>query len=127
MKELEELLKKEQQLINSINEKEQQRMKMLPELIRVNNINGKADKMLDLVKYCEGSHAEQIVKIHTELTETLRVLAKESKLNNDLVRQALSVVNYRLNILSGARVETTYAGKGNERVVNTRSCLNFEA
>lgn len=126
MKELEAMVAKEQLLVDNISRREQQRIEILAKLVKDNNIAEKADKMLDLLKYCDKKNGQRIVQIHTELTETLRVLTKEGKLNNDLVRQALGVVNYKLNVLSGAVVEPTYGTGGAERV-NTRSNLNFNA
>lgn len=125
LKELEALVNKERLLVDAVGKCEQERMVLLTKLTEINQMK-KADKMLDLLKYCDKKTGQRIVEIHTELTETLRVLTKEGKLNNDLVRQALGVVNYKLNIVSGAAVDTTYGASGSERV-NTRSNLNFNA
>jgi len=127
LKDLQELVKREQALAEAVQEKEERRKELLPRLLAENRIAGNADKMLDLVRFCDEKTGQRIVGIHTELKDTLRVLTKESKRNELLARQALGVFHYKLNVVSGAQVEPTYASQGAERVTTTRSCLNFEA
>jgi len=116
MKELEKIVRQEQIMIATIGKLEQQRESVLTSLLVSENISTPNKELLDLVMFCDQSMGQKIADIHRQFKETLAELETNNKMNNHLITQALSVVNYNLNVLSEAAVGPTYAAQGREQV-----------
>lgn len=116
MTELEKIVRQEQIMVATIGKLEQQREAVLTSLLVSENISTPNKELLDLVMFCDKDMGNKIAEIHRQFKETLAELESNNKMNNHLITQALSVVNYNLNVLSEASVETTYAAKGQEQV-----------
>lgn len=116
MIELEKIVRQEQIMVATIGKLEQQREAVLTSLLVSENISTPNKELLDLVMFCDKDTGKKITEIHRQFKETLAELETNNKMNNHLITQALSVVNYNLNVLSGASVEPTYASQGQEQV-----------
>ena len=116
MTELEKIVCQEQIMIATIGTLEKQRESVLTSLLVSENISTPNKDLLDLVMFCDSSTGKKITDIHRQFKETLAELETNNKMNNHLITQALSVVNYNLNILSEASVGSTYASQGQEQV-----------
>jgi flagellar biosynthesis/type III secretory pathway chaperone len=125
MKELEKIVRQEQIMIATIGKLEQQRESVLTSLLVSENISTPNKELLDLVMFCDKAIGEKITEIHSQFKETLAELETNNKMNNHLITQALSVVNYNLNVLSEASVGPTYASKGQEQV-SKRKRFDYE-
>ena len=116
MKELEKIVRQEQIMIATIGKLEQQRESVLTSLLVSENISTPNKELLDLVMFCDQSTGQKITDIHRQFKETLAELETNNKMNNHLITQALSVVNYNLNVLSETAVGPTYAAQGQEQI-----------
>lgn len=116
MTELEKIVRQEQIMIATIGKLEKQRESVLTSLLVSENISTPNKELLDLVMFCDKSMGQKITDIHRQFKETLSELETNNKMNNHLITQALSVVNYNLNVLSEASVDSTYAAHGQEQV-----------
>lgn len=120
MTELEKIVQQEQIMIATIGKLEQQRESVLTSLLVSENISTPNKELLDLVMFCDQSTGNKIKKIYSQFKATLAELDSNNKLNNHLITQALSVVNYNLNVLSQTSVGSTYAAKGQEQLSNAK-------
>lgn len=116
MTELEKIVRQEQIMIATVGKLEQQRESVLTSLLISENISTPNKELLDLVMFCDKEMGQKIADIHRQFKEILSELETNNKMNNHLITQALSVVNYNLNVLSEASVESTYASQGREQV-----------
>ncbi|MBP2630546.1 MAG: FlgN protein [Firmicutes bacterium] len=116
MIELEKIVRQEQIMVATIGKLEQQREVVLTSLLVSENISTPNKELLDLVMFCDKDMGKKITEIHRQFKETLAELETNNKMNNHLIKQALSVVNYNLNVLSETSVGPTYASQGQEQV-----------
>lgn len=126
MTELEKIVSQEQIMVATIGKLEQQREAVLTSLLVSENISTPNKELLDLVMFCDKDMGKKIKEIHRQFKETLAELETNNKMNNHLITQALSVVNYNLNVLSQTSVGPTYASKGQEQVSKIKR-FDYEA
>lgn len=120
MKELEKIVRQEQGMIAAIGKLEQQRETVLTALLAEENISAPNQHLLDLVMFCDEKTGNKITELHQQFKKTLGELDENNKMNNHLLTQALSVVNYNLNLLSETSVGPTYAQQGREQVSSVK-------
>lgn len=120
MTELEKIVRQEQIMIATIGKLEQQRESVLTSLLVSENISTPNKELSDLVMFCDQATGNKIKEIHSQFKATLAELDSNNKLNNHLITQALSVVNYNLNVLSQTCSAPTYAAKGQEQFSNAK-------
>ncbi len=120
MTELEKIVRQEQIMIATIGKLEQRRESVLTSLLVSENISTPNKELLDLVMFCDQATGNKIKEIHSQFKATLAELESNNKLNNHLITQALSVVNYNLNVLSQTCAGPTYAEKGQEQFSNAK-------
>lgn len=124
MKGLEEVVKKEQDILTAINTAEHTRQDILMDLAKYNmNISTKM-KMLELLRQCDDPvQREQLRKLHAMLDKLVKDVQEASDNNAIITRAALDAVNFRLNQLGGMAVEQGYGSRGQEQVSHQK---NFE-
>lgn len=127
MEELEKFVRQEQMMIATVGKMEQKRQAVLMRLLAAENITAPNKELLDLIAFCDKSTGEKIKEIHQDFQTTLDSLEKENKVNDYLIRQALSVVNYKLNVVSETAVAPTYASAGGEQVMSGAKRFEFKA
>lgn len=125
MDRLEQIVQKEQSLIAVVEKLEKEREAILAGLLAAGKIASPSRKLTDLIALCDEATGASLKEIHRGLEQTLSELKAQNESNNRAIRQALSLVNYNLNVLSGASVAPVYAGEGRE-VVTHRSRFDFK-
>lgn len=125
MDRFEQIVQREQSLIAAVEKLEKQREAILAGLLAAGKIASPSRKLTDLIASCDEATGASLREIHRGLKHTLSKLKMQSESNDRAVRQALSFVNYNLNVLSGASVAPAYAGEGRE-VVTHRSRFDFK-
>ena len=66
-------------------------------------------------------NADELIKVHNQLKDILKEVSNSNKINETLIQQALSVVNYNINVMSEAQATPTYNANPNE---NTQAKVN---
>ena len=123
--EIERITKQEQVLLSVVNHLERDRKKVLLKIRKnINDQYANAD-ILTLILQCNDENKASLIESHERLKEIIEKVQTHNKTNTDLTMQALSAVNYQLNVLSQASVAPTYADGGKE-VVDRKKRLNFE-
>lgn len=127
LEELEEIVRKEQQIAGEIQQAEQGRQGVLKQLAEENPKIRPETKLRELYVCCpEPELAAKLHALHEEL-ETLVGQVKDAGENNEiLITSALSAVKYRLNQLGSSAVEPTYGAEGQEKVSHQKK-FDFRA
>lgn len=116
MPELEKIVRQEQVLIASVGNLERRREEILTSLLAEEQITTPRKTLLDLLPYCDEKTARRLEEVHRRFRETLAALEECNEGNNRLLKQALTAVNYNLNVLTNVTVEPVYVAGGQEQV-----------
>jgi len=110
IKELDEIVQIEKQLIKKLMELEEQREDILEKI----DIEGKMT-ITDLIESISSEEAENLKDIKYNLTNILKELEERNKLNAALIEQALEYVNYSIQTISSALEsdDGVYGNSGN--------------
>ncbi|MEQ6358100.1 FlgN protein [Thermoanaerobacter thermohydrosulfuricus] len=110
VKELDEIVQIEKQLIKKLMELEEQREDILEKI----DIEGKMT-ITDLIESISSEEAENLKDIKYNLTNILKELEERNKLNAALIEQALEYINYSIQIISSALEsdDGVYGNSGN--------------
>lgn len=69
-----------------------------------------------MLALCDKKNADQLIKVHNELKNVLKEVSSSNKTNETLITQALSVVNYNINVASQAESTPTYNANPNDNI-----------
>lgn len=108
IKGLEEIVKREQLLINVIGKLERERASVLSSLLTQYNLQDGDLEFRALVKFCDESTAKILLALQEEIKVVFTELNGYNKSNMSLIEKALEFVNFNINILSQAEVGPTY-------------------
>ena len=127
MEGLAKILDEEQLAAAKIQRLEKERGAILSELSKtIPAING-STKAEDFYKNAPSLAMEKrLISLHKTLTKNVNRAVKIRDNNQILAQGALDAVNYHLNRLSNAAVETTYGNKGGE-IVTRQKNFDFKA
>lgn len=104
MNELQEILLKEQSLIDSVNKLEEQRIENVNDICNVLNLKKKDMKLEDIVAVLKKQPKEhdQLEEINTRMKRTLNQLMKINENNKVLIKESLDMVEFELNLAKNA-------------------------
>ena len=118
---IERLTKDEEQIVTSIGKLEQIRKKITNQILSDLKVTEIEDSFMDMLALCDKKNADELIKVHNQLKDILKEVSNSNKINETLIQQALSVVNYNINVMSGAQATPTYNANPNE---NTQAKVN---
>lgn len=118
---IERLTKDEEQIVTSIGKLEQIRKKITNQILSDLKVTEIEDSFMDMLALCDKKNADELIKVHNQLKDILKEVSNSNKINETLIQQALSVVNYNINVMSEARATPTYNANPNE---NTQAKVN---
>lgn len=113
---IERLTKEEEQIVTSIGKLEQIRKKITNQILSDLKVTEIEDSFMDMLSLCDKKNADQLIKVHNELKNVLKEVGSSNKTNETLITQALSVVNYNINVMSQAESTPTYNANPSENV-----------
>lgn len=98
--ELQEILLKEQALIDSVNKLEEQRMENVGDICNVLNLKKKDIKLEDIIEVLKKQPKEhdQLEEMNAKLKRTLNQLMKINENNKLLIKESLDMVEFELNL-----------------------------
>lgn len=123
---IESITKQEQVLLSVVNHLERDRKRVLLKIRKNVHEEYKNADISTLILQCDDTNRDSLIDVNKQLKEIIEKVQLHNQTNTDLTMQALSAVNYQLNVLSQASVAPTYADGGKE-VVDRKKRLNFEA
>ena len=127
MESLAKVLDEEQLAAAKIQRLEKERGNILKELAKNNPAVNDATKAEDFYKNAPSLAMEKrLISLHKSLSKSVDRAVKIRDNNQILAQGALDAVNYHLNRLSNAAVETTYGNKGGE-IVTRQKNFDFKA
>ena len=127
MESLAKVLDEEQLAAAKIQRLEKERGNILKELAKNNPAVSDATKAEDFYKNAPSLAMEKrLISLHKMLSKSVDRAVKLRDNNQILAQGALDAVNYHLNRLSNAAVETTYGNKGGE-IVTRQKNFDFKA
>jgi len=109
---LEIVTKQEEILILQVGKLEDQRGKLVSELMANHGITEGQFSLAELHKIATPTVVEQLENFGKEFTDIMTAMVPINKENTDLIKQALGFINYNINLLSKTVVGPTYAAKG---------------
>jgi len=118
--ELESLVKKEQQVVYRNGELEQSRRQLVSAISReLAEGEGKADLTLtDILSHLDGQDKARLETLFQELERVVLELGDLNTKNNALIEQSLSYINYSLDVLAGADLDSgAYSRKAGQKEV----------
>ena len=118
---IERLTKDEEQIVTSIGKLEQIRKKITNQILSDLKVTEIEDSFMDMLALCDKKNADELIKVHNQLKDILKEVSNSNKINETLIQQALSVVNYNINVMSEAQATPTYNPNPNE---NTQAKVN---
>ena len=113
--ELETVTRQEETLIQQVGKLEDLREKLVSELMAAHGITEGEFSLAKLHNIATPIVAQQLEKFGKEFGGIMTAMEPINKLNTELIKQALSFVNYNINLLSQTAVGTTYAAKGQSK------------
>ena len=127
MESLAKVFDEEQLAAAKIQRLEKERGNILKELAKNNPAVNDATKAEDFYKNAPSLAMEKrLISLHKSLSKSVDRAVKIRDNNQILAQGALDAVNYHLNRLSNAAVETTYGNKGGE-IVTRQKNFDFKA
>ncbi|GBG57947.1 hypothetical protein SPFL3102_01667 [Sporomusaceae bacterium FL31] len=123
--ELDALTKQEELLIVQIGKLEVIREKYLQELITVHKFSDENITISKLTEVADQDIGGQITDLLKQFDRITAELVQMNKLNTKLIEQALSFINYNINLLTQNTIGPTYAAKGQQtQGATTRAVLD---
>lgn len=110
--ELEQITKQEEILILQIGKLEDQRGRLVSELMTAHGITEGEISLSELRKIAAPAIVEQLEHFSKKFGDIMTEMVPINKLNTELIKQALGFINYNINLLSQTAVGPTYAAKG---------------
>ena len=126
IKELETITRQEQVLLSVVNSLEKERSIILLKIRQGLDKQYANAGLSTLIDQCHEQSKEALQASHQRLKEVIASVQVHNELNTNLTTQALSAVNYQLNVLSRSSVGPTYA-EGGKELVDRKKRLDFEA
>lgn len=123
--ELDALTKQEELLILQIGKFEVIRKNVLQEIIDDNKIAEKNITISKLAEFADQETGKRIIEIWRQFDQVTAELVRLNSLNTKLIEQALSFINFNINILTQSTIVPTYAAKGQQdQGVSVRKVLD---
>lgn len=120
IEELEKVTKREELIIPQIRKLENQRGKIISELMADHGITEGRVSLKELYKVATPDIIEQLEVFSKKITIIMEKIVPLNKLNTQLIQQALGFIDYNINLLSQTVADTTYAAKGQAGVQSKR-------
>ena len=113
---IEKFTKEEEKIVTSIGKLEQIRKKITNQILSDLKVTEIEDSFMDMLALCDKKNSDQLIKVHNELKNVLKEVSSSNKTNETLITQALSVVNYNINVASQAESTPTYNANPNDNI-----------
>jgi flagellar biosynthesis/type III secretory pathway chaperone len=109
------IIKQEEALIKEINELERRRAPLVETIAREGKWPRGKVKLLDLVEKAPPDLSDKMQEIGQRLADIVMQIALLNGINNNLLKQAMQIIDYNINILSRAQATPFYGAGGGER------------
>ena len=106
------LIAEEEALIKSITRLEDRRVLLVEQIARANGWTDQRIKLLDLVERAPAEYAERMKRIGQRLADIVMQIAMLNGINNNLLKQAMQIIEYNINIMSNAQATPFYDAGG---------------
>jgi flagellar biosynthesis/type III secretory pathway chaperone len=104
--ELDKIVKLEQNMIFNIGQLEKKREEEVTKLCGILNLNSSQVTMSELGKGLKPELKKELEDIQDKLQETFSELKTVNDVNGQLIEQSLDYIDYSINLISGAGMET---------------------
>lgn len=122
LRELEKLVKQEEEVIREIQQTEKQRQELLARMAEKGIRVSPDAHMSGVWPQCpDRGQREKLYKLHKMLGRLVDEVQEASANNGILISSALEAVNFRLNQLGGSMVEPAYGSMGQEQVSHIKN------
>ena len=105
---------KEEALIKKINTLETKRQELVEQIAKDGNWMDEKIKLLDLVERAPEEFSLPIKEVSQNLADIIMKIAMLNNINNNLLKQAMHIIEYNINILSRAQATPFYDAGGGQ-------------
>ena len=121
---LQKITDEEQIVVSRINQLEKKREESIHDIANVINKDVKTLKLINLIQMLEKRPDEQkkLSKVHDKLSQTVSNMARINEQNRELIKNALEMVNFDLNLVQAMRTAPETANY-NRGAYNTGSVM----
>jgi flagellar biosynthesis/type III secretory pathway chaperone len=112
--EVNKLIVREESLIKKIGALEKRRIALVNRLAGENGWSQEKIKLLDLVEKAPAEVSASIKEVGQRLADVVMRIALLNGINNNLIKQAMQIIDYNINILSNARALPFYGAGGDQ-------------
>lgn len=124
VKKVNDIIASEETLIKRIGALEIKRQDMVEQLAKEGGWDDKKIKLLDIVERAPKEYAERMKKVGQRLADIIMRIALLNGVNNNLLKQAMSIIEYNINILSCAQA-TPFYSEGGDQMQNGRGNMGL--
>lgn len=104
--ELDKIVKLEQNMILNIGQLEKKREEEVSKLCGILGVKNEKITVSEISKYIQEEQKKELEKVQSELLEILSELKSVNDINGQLLEQSLEYIDYSINLISGAGMET---------------------
>ena len=108
------LIIEEETLLKSINSLESKRVLLVERIAGANGWTDQKIKLLDLVERSPAEFAGQMKQTGQRLADIVMRIALLNGINNNLLKQAMQIIEYNINLLSNAQATPFYDAGGGQ-------------
>ena len=119
VKKVNDIIASEETLIKNIGLLEIKRQELVEQIAREGGWKDEKIKLLDIVERAPAEYAERMKKVGQRLADIIMQIALLNGVNNNLLKQAISIIDYNINILSHAQA-TPFYNEGGDHFQNGR-------
>ena len=104
----------EEALIKKIDALEKKRLRLVEQIAREGGWTDQKIKLLDLVERAPADFAERMKQVGQSLADIVMRIALLNNINNNLLKQAMHIIEYNINVLSRAQATPFYNAGGSQ-------------
>ncbi len=120
-----QIISQEEKLVKQINILEDSRIKIVERIAREGSWTDKKIKLLDLVERAPEELAGEMKKVGQRLADIVMQIALLNGINNNLLKQAMHIIEYNINVLSRAQASPVYGSGGDTPKEGKNAGLSF--
>ncbi len=120
-----QIISKEEKLVKEIGVLENDRLEIVERIAREGGWTDNKIKLLDLVERAPEEVSDEMKKVGQRLADIVMQIALLNGINNNLLKQAMHIIEYNINVLSQAQASPVYGAGGGTQPEGKSAGLSF--
>jgi FlgN protein. len=124
--ELENITKREEAIVFQVARLEKLRINIIEKIGAAQGMNAETNTLSGIKKFADADTVRQVEQLTRSFDKVLKELLPLNQQNTTLIQQALTFVNYNINLLAQSSSGATYAPQGKDREQNAPVRVLFD-